>query len=222
MTLNRTALKAVLIPVLLAALAGCSTAAEPASSAAQTAPTSTAAPAPAKAAPAPGEASPAPAKAPTLVRTQGAVQIFDGAAPTLLDTTDRYSAKNAIQLTAGPAAGTAVTDAGGFSLYRFDNDTANPSTTTCVDDCAVNWPPLLVDGTAKIYTENVDASLIGYVERSDGTCQVTIGGWPVYYFAGDTAPGQALGQGIGGTWFTIDGTGKKAAQTAAPSEVPGY
>ncbi|TDK25240.1 hypothetical protein E2F48_08125 [Arthrobacter crusticola] len=214
MTVNRTALKAALIPVLLATLAGCSTAAEPASSA-QPAPISTAAPAPV-------EESPAPAQAPTLVRTQGAVQIFEGAAPTLLDTADRYSARNAIQLTAGPAAGTAVTDAGGFSLYRFDNDTANPSTTTCVDDCAVNWPPLLVDGTAKIYTENVDASLIGYVERSDGTCQVTIGGWPVYYFAGDTAPGQALGQGIGGTWFTIDGTGKKAAQTAAPSEVPGY
>ncbi|WP_459281830.1 COG4315 family predicted lipoprotein [Arthrobacter sp. TMN-37] len=80
----------------------------------------------------------------------------------------------------------------------------------------------MVDATAKIYTENLDAGLVGYVERPDGTCQVTLGGWPVYYFAGDTAPGDALGQGIGGTWFTVDGAGRKAAPTAAPSEVPGY
>ena len=37
----------------------------------------------------------------------------------------------------------------------------------------MKWPPLLVGAAAKIYTENVGASLIGYVERADGTCQVT-------------------------------------------------
>ncbi|WP_373462892.1 COG4315 family predicted lipoprotein [Arthrobacter pascens] len=78
--------------------------------------------------------------------------------------------------------------------YTASTPTANSSTTTRVGDCAVKWPPLLVGAAAKIYTENVDASLIGYVERADGTCQVTIGGWQVYYFAGDKAPGESRGK----------------------------
>jgi predicted lipoprotein with Yx(FWY)xxD motif len=157
-----------------------------------------------------------------LVRTQGAVEVFEGSAPALPPVADRYSTAGAVQLNAAPEAGAAVTDTAGFSLYRFDNDTAAPSATTCVGDCAVKWPPLLVGAAARIYTENVDAGLVGYVERADGTCQVTIGGWPVYYFAGDTAPGEVRGQGIGDVWFAVDGQGKKATGLPAPAAAPAY
>jgi predicted lipoprotein with Yx(FWY)xxD motif len=44
---------------------------------------------------------------------------------------------------------------------------------------------------------------LGVITRTDGTKQVTYGGHPLYYFAGDTAPGQTKGQGVGGTWFLI-------------------
>lgn len=27
------------------------------------------------------------------------------------------------------------------ALYRFDNDSAQPSLSNCNDDCAVRWPP---------------------------------------------------------------------------------
>lgn len=229
MTVHRSTLTAALVPVLLLTLAGCSStpgAQQPATTQAATAPAASDAAATSSAAASAQAAAPqsdSDAVAPTLVRTQGAVQIFDGPSPTpLAPANNKAVGADAVQLQAAPAAGSAVTDTAGFSLYRFDNDTANPSMTTCVGDCAVKWPPLLVGGTAKIYTKNVDASLVGYVERPDGTCQVTIGGWPVYYFADDENPGDALGQGVGGTWFAVDGQGQKASAVAVPAAGGSY
>lgn len=44
---------------------------------------------------------------------------------------------------------------------------------------------------------------LGVTTRTDGTKQVTYGGHPLYYYLGDTAPGQTKGQGVGGVWFLI-------------------
>jgi predicted lipoprotein with Yx(FWY)xxD motif len=111
--------------------------------------------------------------------------------------------------------GTIVADAEGYTLYRFDKDTAKPPTTTCVDACATKWPPVTVDPKGKLSLEGVDKSAIGMVQRPDGTSQLTLGGWPIYRFAGDTQPGATSGQGVGGTWFAVKPDGKKAAGTAA-------
>jgi len=110
--------------------------------------------------------------------------------------------------------GQAVVDGDGFTLYRFDKDTNSPPTSNCDDDCAAAWPPVIADGD--ITTDGVDESAVGTVTRSDGTAQVTVGGWPVYRYAKDLAPGQANGQGVGGTWFGVTPTGGKAGQDSAP------
>ncbi|MDY0813679.1 hypothetical protein [Kitasatospora purpeofusca] len=41
-----------------------------------------------------------------------------------------------------------VTDSAGFTLYRFDKDSATPPTATSAGDCATLWPPAAADGTA--------------------------------------------------------------------------
>jgi hypothetical protein len=41
------------------------------------------------------------------------------------------------------------------------------------------------------------------ITRAGGAKQVTINGYPVYYYAGDMAPGQAKGNGEGGVWHVI-------------------
>ena len=46
--------------------------------------------------------------------------------------------------------------------------------------CAVNWPPLIVEGKPTA-GEGVNADLLGTVERTDGTMQATYNGWPLYY-----------------------------------------
>ncbi|MET9514652.1 SCO0930 family lipoprotein [Streptomyces sp. NPDC002994] len=109
--------------------------------------------------------------------------------------------------------GEVVTDSEGFTLYRFDKDTASPPKSNCEGDCAKAWPVVPAgDATA---APGTDASMLGEVARADGTKQLTIGGWPMYRFAKDTKPGDAKGQGVGGTWFASAPDGKKAAPGAA-------
>jgi predicted lipoprotein with Yx(FWY)xxD motif len=106
--------------------------------------------------------------------------------------------------------GTVVVDQTGYTLYRFDEDSAKPPTTTCVADCATKWPPFIVERDDKLIVDGVEDSAIGLLERPDGSTQLTINGWAVYRFSGDTAPGAAEGQGVSGAWYAITPEGKKA------------
>lgn len=106
--------------------------------------------------------------------------------------------------------GTVVIDGFGFTLYRFDDDSADPSTATCVDECAREWPPVLEQAGEDLVLEQVREDEVGTVERPDGSTQVTIGGWPVYRYAADSGPGSTDGHGKGRNWFAITPDGKKA------------
>jgi predicted lipoprotein with Yx(FWY)xxD motif len=106
-----------------------------------------------------------------------------------------------------PKMGKAVTDQDGWVLYRFDKDTVNPSKTNCVDKCAKVWPPAVTDGNPQL--NGVDASLVGTVTRADGSTQITLGGWPLYRYVGDTKAGQWKGQNVGAVWFVVAPDGKK-------------
>lgn len=107
-----------------------------------------------------------------------------------------------------------VVDANGFTLYRSDDDGSDPPESVCEDQCAQTWPPLRADG--EITTEGLNDALVGTVQRSDGIEQVTLGGWPLYTYVGDAAPGDANGQDEGNppSWFAIAPDG----QPAAPAE----
>lgn len=101
--------------------------------------------------------------------------------------------------------GDVLVDAAGMTLYMYDPDQRGAS--TCYDKCATAWPPLVVDGEPKVGT-GADDSKIGTVARTDGTTQVTYGGWPVYYFAKDAAAGDTAGQGVGGVWWVLNADGE--------------
>jgi predicted lipoprotein with Yx(FWY)xxD motif len=110
--------------------------------------------------------------------------------------------------------GMIVTDQDGRTLYRFDHDSAHPSVTNCTGECSTTWPPALVS-SANISTDAVDAVVLGTVTRPDGSKQLTIGGWPVYYYSGDKAPGDINGQDVSGTWYAVTPTGGKATANGA-------
>jgi predicted lipoprotein with Yx(FWY)xxD motif len=123
-----------------------------------------------------------------------------------------------ITATKAPGLGAIVTDDAGRTLYRFDKDTAEPSASNCAGDCASLWPPALADGRPA--PSGVDPELLGTVTRADGSTQLTLKGWPVYYFSGDKKPGDVAGQGVKGVWFAVTPDGAKAAG-AAPGSAGG-
>ncbi|MDT4987076.1 MAG: hypothetical protein QOI74_1170 [Micromonosporaceae bacterium] len=110
--------------------------------------------------------------------------------------------------------GLVVTDGSGMTLYRFEKDTANPSVSNCEASCAALWPPLTTTAT-RAQLSGIDKRFIGTMARKDGSVQITLKGMPLYRYAKDGAPGQANGQGVGGTWFAVTPTGDKAASTGA-------
>ncbi|MFD9130789.1 hypothetical protein [Kitasatospora sp. NPDC059571] len=110
--------------------------------------------------------------------------------------------------TANSSFGTIVTDGNGFTLYRFDKDTAKPPMSNCNGNCATTWPPVVsTGGTPQL--KGIDAKLVSTVTRADGTKQVTLNGWPLYHYAPDGKAGDTNGQGFGGTWWVVAPSGAK-------------
>jgi predicted lipoprotein with Yx(FWY)xxD motif len=105
--------------------------------------------------------------------------------------------------------GTIVADSKNRTVYLYTKDTQNSGTSTCTGSCATNWPPVPASGTPTV--KGIDQSLVGSITRADGTKQLTLAGWPLYEFAGDSASGDVNGQGKGGVWFAVTPTGAKAA-----------
>ncbi|MGA9294388.1 MAG: T9SS type A sorting domain-containing protein [Ignavibacteriaceae bacterium] len=94
--------------------------------------------------------------------------------------------------------GMILTDGKGYTLYFFtkDNDT---STSNCNGQCDVIWPVFYAD-TLKIGT-GLNEEDFGNITRSDNSHQVTYKGWPLYYYSGDSAPGDVNGENFAGVWF---------------------
>jgi predicted lipoprotein with Yx(FWY)xxD motif len=120
--------------------------------------------------------------------------------------------------------GTILTSGSGHTLYRYTPDGAGPS--TCTGSCAEAWPPVTVPaGTTRVAAgTGVTAADLGTVARSDGSLQVTYNRMPLYTYAGDTAAGQATGQGIGGQWYVIptSGSGDAGGSTTTTTRAGSY
>jgi predicted lipoprotein with Yx(FWY)xxD motif len=96
------------------------------------------------------------------------------------------------------------------TLYRFDKDTAQPPHSACDGSCATKWPPVTLQDNGSVFLSGVDSRQVGAIRRPDGRLQLTVGGWPVYRFSGDSKPGDLKGQGVDGTWFAVSPDGGKA------------
>lgn len=112
-----------------------------------------------------------------------------------------------------------VTNAAGRTVYRFDNDSAKPSRTTCFDECAKTWEPVLAGSGVVVDGGGIDQAKLGTIDRPEGK-QVTLKGWPLYYFVKDKTLGQTAGHGVGDVWFAVSPQGGKA-KTATPRGGPG-
>jgi predicted lipoprotein with Yx(FWY)xxD motif len=85
----------------------------------------------------------------------------------------------------------------------------SPNKSACSGACASAWPPLTSTGAPSV-TGSAKANELSTITRSDGTKQVTYATHPLYYYVGDTAPGQTNGQGsdgFGAKWWLVAPSG---------------
>jgi predicted lipoprotein with Yx(FWY)xxD motif len=107
---------------------------------------------------------------------------------------------HAIKLSGKDGVGKFFTDSKGMTLYTFKKD--SPGKSACAGPCVEKWPLYFREKVA--VPEGGTAGDFGAITREDGKRQTTYKGWPLYYFAGDKAPGDVLGQGLGNVWFVAN------------------
>jgi predicted lipoprotein with Yx(FWY)xxD motif len=102
-----------------------------------------------------------------------------------------------------------LVDAAGRTLYLFEKDRG--TTSACSGACAAAWPPFTTSSRPAA-GPGVDGAKVGTTKRQDGASQVTYGGHPLYFYAGDRRPGDTRGQGLeqfGAEWYALGSSGSK-------------
>jgi predicted lipoprotein with Yx(FWY)xxD motif len=101
---------------------------------------------------------------------------------------------------------TIVVDSRGRTVYVLSPETVSHLLCTS-SACFAVWPPVTVSSrTAKLMEGLGVHGHLALLRRSNGVMQVTLRGLPLYRYAGDSARGQANGEGIksfGGTWHAV-------------------
>jgi len=121
------------------------------------------------------------------------------------------------------AIGSYLVDGTGLSLYYTMRD--SPGVSNVPDNLLTTWIPFYASNIA--VPSSLNASDFGIITRSNGQQQTTFRGYPLYYYVGDTAPGDTNGQGIGGVWYVVTPANfppptPTATPTATPTGLSGY
>jgi predicted lipoprotein with Yx(FWY)xxD motif len=124
------------------------------------------------------------------------------------------SAGTAVTISVGSASGVGkvLVDPKGMTLYYFEKDQKGSGKSKCEGACAGAWPPLTTSGAPEAMS-GVNASMLGTIERADGSMQVTYAGWPLYTFVEDKKPGEDNGtdsKAFGASWYPLHPNGEKA------------
>jgi plastocyanin/predicted lipoprotein with Yx(FWY)xxD motif len=90
-----------------------------------------------------------------------------------------------------------LTNGTGFTLYFRSTDKPNTGMSTCTSDtCEKNWPVFYASSLN--FPLGLNASAFRVITAYNTTKIVTFQGYPLYFWAHDTKPGDTTGQGVGG------------------------
>jgi len=145
----------------------------------------------------------------------GALVLAAGCSSSAATTAHASGPKVTVKVATVTGVGQVLVTSKGYALYMFQPD--NQRSVTCTGACAGTWPPVKVpDGGSFAAGAGVKDALLGTDPDPEGGTVLTYGGWPLYTYTGDTAPGQATGQSIdlnGGEWYVLRPDGKPLIPT---------
>ncbi len=137
--------------------------------------------------------------------------------------------KASLLATARTSLGTIVVDAKGRTVYEFAADSKGHS--ACTGACLKAWPAVAAPAKLPSSVPGISGK-VGVLKRPDGIRQLTLNGFPLYTFAGDSSAGTTAGQGVnasGGRWWVVTPAGARITTTpnastpTTPTEPgPGY
>jgi predicted lipoprotein with Yx(FWY)xxD motif len=113
-------------------------------------------------------------------------------------------------------AGLVLAGSKGLTLYYFTKDKPHSGRSACFGGCLSAWPALAAPVKAPAGARMPGP--MGTIHRGNGTVQVTINGYPIYYYVGDKTPGQISGNGVGGTWHIIKIKMKSGSTTSTANQ----
>jgi predicted lipoprotein with Yx(FWY)xxD motif len=125
------------------------------------------------------------------------------------------SASSSVSVATVSGVGKVLVNGSGYTLYLFTPEKGGVA--ACTGSCATTWPAVTVSsmsGASSMAGSGVTASDLKAIKLSNGTYELTYFGWPLHTYSGDTAAGQANGQGVGGQWFAITPTGTQAGMSS--------
>jgi predicted lipoprotein with Yx(FWY)xxD motif len=111
--------------------------------------------------------------------------------------------------------GPVLVDSKGFTVYLLTADTAGHS--TCSAQCLQYWPLVPAPAGAGVPAVQGVSAALGTTKATSGASIVTAGGWPLYTFVKDKAPGDVAGEGVktfGGTWYAVSPSGQVVTASA--------
>jgi len=109
-----------------------------------------------------------------------------------------YSVRSG-QATVNGGTKTVLIDAQGFTLYFRSKDSAS---SVCSASCANTWPPLVQPSGSPTPGPDLTGTL--RVTANANGNQLVYNDHPLYRYSGDSAEGQASGDGSGGIWFVAE------------------
>ena len=103
------------------------------------------------------------------------------------------------QATVDGGTRTVLVDAQGLTLYFRSKDGGS---SVCSASCANTWPPLVQPSGSPTPSPDLTGTL--RVTANANGNQLVYNNHPLYRYSGDSAEGQANGQGSAGIWFVVD------------------
>src|SRR5579884_254010 len=114
------------------------------------------------------------------------------------------SAKPLVGIRSKKGLGQFLVGRNGLTLYHLLPENTGQIHCTKAQSCLATWPPLILPKGMKAPTGASGLKgKLGVITRKDVGKQVTYDGWPLYYFAGDSKPGQTKGQGFFHVWYVV-------------------